>query len=286
MNLLRTLSFSLLLALPGLAQNIEKLPEIVIERELITDDQGLQQFAPWDVDCPACKGKGTAECRNCAGVKEWKDCIECKGTRRATCRVCLGTKKVPDPLLELVCPSCWGLGWTPCGMCSGFGRIKESDPSGNERSVRCVGCKHKGFWKCAVCDGKQHLQAMRIKKKSLGEAKLKDLIKARTAIQEGIAVLEAYEPSGHASKELKQLSKDLRPAIKVLGELGDMLDTLDAVLGTIHKAGAGYVNYEAKLTYSLLTYKGRMLYLLRYEDRLLELYSERAEFNEEHKAPH
>ena len=287
MYLLRALSLSLLLVLPSLAQihTYELVPLVSIHRKLITDDRGLKQFAPWDVDCSVCKGKGIVDCPNCSEIEGDGDCIECKGKRRATCRACLGTKKAPDPLLELVCPSCWGLGWTRCGMCNGFGRIKEIDLSGNKRSVRCVGCRHKGFWKCAVCGGKRHIQAMRVKAKSLGRAKAKDLLKVRSVIQEGIAVLEAYNTSGNPSKVLEQLRKDLRPTIRVLGELGGMLDVLEEVLDSIHQAGSADFFYGSRLSDMQFIYKNRMLYLLQYEDRLLELYSERAEFNEEHKVP-
>jgi len=282
----RLLALLLLAALtaPALSQTIEKIPEVVIERELALDDEGLKQFVPFDVACPPCKGRGVDTCRGCAGV-ELPGCQECDGEKTATCRVCVGEKKLPDPIEALVCPSCWGSGWTDCGSCGGFGQIRESDPSGNETMVRCVACKAKGRWECVVCEGEQHLPSIRVKKKAPTRAKLKDLLKAQESLAEALAYLDGFEPTERASKVLKAMTKDLRGPSKTLPELGKMIETLDAVLDGIHKSSAQYVNYEARLTHRILTYRNRMLYLLRYQSRVLELCIERAEYNESVKAP-
>jgi len=282
MNLPRALILLAALAAPAFTQTIEKIPEVVVERELITDADGLEQFSAWELKCEPCKGRGVAECRTCSRLADpWEECPECDGKKTARCRICLGTKQVPDPLEAFVCPACWGKGLTDCGQCAGFGEIKESDPHGNETFIGCVACKKKGVWECVVCEGEQHLPTIRFKKKPPTEAKLKDLRKAQESLQEALAYLEAFEPTERASKVMKALSKDLRGPIKTLPQLGGMLETLEEVLDGIHKAGAQYVNYEAKLTHRILTYKNRMIYLLRYQSRVLELCTERAERNDD-----
>lgn len=272
------------LAAPALSQTIEKTPEVVVERALALDEAGLKQFAPFDVPCPPCKGRGVDTCRGCAGA-DLPDCQECTGKKTAKCRACVGNKKLPDPLESLVCPGCWGAGLTSCGGCGGFGEIRESDPSGNTTMVRCVGCKGKGRWECIVCEGEQHIPTIRLKKKAPTEAKLKDLVKVKASLAEALEYLDSFEPTGRASKVMKALAKDLRGPSKVLPQLGSMIETLDTVLDGIHKSSAGYVNYEARLTHRILTYRNRMLYLLRYQARVVDLCAERAQHNEGVKEP-
>ena len=284
MTLMRALFLLAALAAPALGQTIEKIPEVVIERELAIDEEGLKQFVAFDVDCPPCKGRGIDTCRGCAGA-DLPECQECEGKKTSTCRVCVGTKKLPDPIEALVCPACWGSGWTNCGQCGGFGQIRESDPSGNTTFVNCIACKKKGRWECAVCEGEQHITTIRFKKKPPTKAKLKDLVKAQESLAEALAYLDGLEPTERASKVLKALTKDLRGPSKTLPQLAGMIEVLDSVLDGIHKAGAQYVNYEARLTNKILTYRNRMIYLLRYQSRVLELCIERAEYNESVKAP-
>ena len=83
----------------------------------------------------------------------------------------------------------------------------------------------------------------------------------------------------------KALAKELKKSSREFEPLKDMLELLDTVLGGIHKAGAAYSNYESKLDHQILVMKGRMVYLLRYQARVLELCAERAEFNESVKSP-
>ena len=281
MTLLRTLALLAALAAPAFTQTIEKIPDVVVERELITDADGLKQFSPWELKCEACKGRGVDECRTCSRLEDpWEECPECDGEKMAKCRICVGEKVVPDPLESLVCPACWGKGLSDCGQCVGFGEIKETDQHGNVNFVGCTACKKKGVWECLVCEGEQHLKVL-VKKKAPTEAKLKDLRAALESVQEALAYMEAFDPGDErAAKVMKAIQKDLRKPMKALPPLGNMIKTLDEVLAGIHKAGAQYANYEAKLTHRILTYKNRTIYMLRYHERVLELCIERAAHND------
>ena len=61
MTLTRTFFSLIAMVLLGLGsfalqpQSRDKIPDHAFERETVIDEQGLQQWAPWDVTCPQCK---------------------------------------------------------------------------------------------------------------------------------------------------------------------------------------------------------------------------------------
>lgn len=275
----------LLCSLPAFGQTIEKVPEVEIERPLVEDEEGLLQFEAWpEIKCPTCKARGKYTCFGCDGIEDMDHCPECEGEKKANCRQCDGARHIHDPLHQLMCMSCRGSGWTRCGQCMGGGVIIENRQDGTSNTINCLGCKKKGFYECAVCEGEQHIETIRVKKKAPWEAKLKDLKKTQEAVNTAMEFLEGWEPQGRASKVMKQFEKDMKTAFRDVPKLKDFYEVMDAVLDNVHKAGAGYVNYESKLELRMLTYRQRMVHYLRYQARVLELCVERAEHNEAKKA--
>ena len=274
-------ALTLLVSLGSLAsaQLLEKIPEIEIERETVLDDDGLKQWVPYDHKCPPCKGRGVNTCAGCNGV-EMPNCTECDGKKTAPCRTCTGSGKLHDPMEALPCPFCTGSGWFNCGQCVGFGEFRTSTPEGITNTVKCTGCKKKGRFECLVCEGEGKLPTIRFKKKSPSEVKLKDIVKVQEGVKEALEYLEALEPTERISKVHKAMEKNLKPHYRTYVRLKPMMEQLDVILDTVHKAGAAYANYEAKLQHRLLSTRNRGIYLLRYQSRVLELCAERAEHNE------
>jgi hypothetical protein len=116
-----------------------KIPPPDFVRECDVDAAGLRQWKAFDPDCTHCKGVKSHVCEHC------KDspvpiCLECDGKKRATCRPCGGKGKLPDPLVELACPYCWGSSWYACGLCNSFGYMTIDGVE-----TKCGACKQKGL---------------------------------------------------------------------------------------------------------------------------------------------
>lgn len=276
---LLALGFALLSALapPAGAQNRPKIPPPDFEREWELDDEGLRQWKAYDVVCTHCKGAKSHECEHCTG-NELPICLECDGTKRATCRTCAGTGRMPDPLVELACPYCWGSSWYNCGLCNSWGSLTVE---GTE--TRCGACKQKGLLACVACDGKRRVAVVEVGRKGPGEASVKDLREALETLQTTLAAVEAFQPDSNPSRGIKSFAKTLDPVERDLDPAKDMQDMLERVLKGLKSYGAGYASYEDNLIHQFLVFQDRTVYLLQHQIRLVEQCLALAEFNETKK---
>ena len=286
------LALAVALVLPSpAAQNRPKIPPPDFEREWELDDDGLRHWKPYEVVCPHCKGSKQQACEHCKLLKEAKVtttiliCRECadpddellKPTGRTTCRVCTGTGKLLDPLVELVCPYCWGSSWYLCGLCNSKGSFSVT---GAGVPTKCGACKQKGMLECTACDQERRVAVIKVGRKGVGEASAKDLREELTKLQEVLEELETFEPEDNPSKASKALSKILAPVARNLKVSKDMQAMLEQVLKGIKSYGAGYTGYKEDLIYQYFIFKDRTVYLLQFQIRLLEQCLELAEFNE------
>ena len=259
----------------GSAQSTRpKIPPPDFKRECDVDAAGLKQFKPFDVECPQCKGTKVFTCEHCKDTK-FPICLECDGSKRAACRLCGAKGKLPDPLLALACPYCWGSTWFPCEMCNGFGFMKIDDVD-----TKCGACKQKGLLKCTVCGGTRRVDTVKFGKLTLPEAGAKDLRELLERLRASQAALEKFEPEANTSKALKAFADALKPAEKDLKVLKEMEKMLDEALKGVKSFGAAYSGYEEHLTHQILIFKDRTAFLLQHQIRAAEQCLERAEFNE------
>lgn len=266
------------LAPPASAQNRPKIPAPELQREWEVDADGARQWKPYDVTCTHCKGAKSHVCENCKDVK-LPICLECDGTQRATCRTCAGTGKMPDPLVELTCPYCWGSTWYRCGLCNSFGSFTVAD-----KEVKCGACKQQGLLTCVACDGHRRVPVMKVGRKGPGEAKVKDLREALASLEEALAALEQFEPDGNPSRSAKAFAKTLDAVERDLKVTKGAQEMLESVLKGVKSYGAGYANYEDRLIHQFFVFKDRTVYLLQHQIALVKLCIELAEFNETRKS--
>ena len=267
-------------------QTLEKIPEPDFVRETVIDDQGYQQFAPYDVKCEACRGLGTWTCAACEKREGLPACTVCgaeKGTpkeeRKAPCRLCAGTRKLLDPLIELPCTHCQALAWYPCAQCGGAGVYYET--RGEHRTeLPCRACDQKGYYPCNVCEQERKVPTYRFKRDLPTEAELDDLQEARGEVAGWLAELEVFEPLDRASKTQKAMEKMLARAKRDIPQLDAMLELLDEVQSGLSKVGAGYQNYEERQNFQFLIFRNRSVHLLRHDLRALDQCIQRAEYNE------
>ena len=277
---LTTLLALLLLAPLASSQTRERIPPPEFVREVVVDDAGLQQWAPFEVECEACKGLGKHECLGCKGAEELlPNCTECGGERRSICRTCAGKKTLPDPLVEMACPFCKGSGWFNCGQCGGPGMYYTTDQNGNRTEIVCRACDTVGRYVCTPCGGTRRVPTVRVKKKHPGEAKLKDLLKAREDVQECLTAFSEFEPGDRGAKSLKEFEKLAKAYGKKVEPLQEASELLETVLKGITKVGAAYQGYEAKNTFQILLVKDRAVYLLQHDLRALDQSIAREEHN-------
>ncbi len=270
----------LLFAPLATSQTRERIPPPEFVREVIVDEEGLQQWAPYEVKCVRCGGRGKDTCLGCKGLEEViPNCTECDGEHVAPCRTCGGAKVLPDPLIEMACTFCRGSGWYKCAQCNGVGNYSTTDQQGNKNELQCRACDTKGRYVCTPCDGKRLLPTARLKKKSAGEAKLKDLLKLRTSLNEFKELLEAYEPGDRGSKSMKAYEALVKPYGKKLPAIKASFEQLEIVLKGLRKVAAAYEGYEAKQTFEILVIKDRTMFTLQYNLRVLDQSIARKEFN-------
>jgi hypothetical protein len=180
------------------------------------DAAGLRQWKAFELTCTHCKGTKTHVCEHCKDAA-YPVCLECDGTKRAICRTCAGTGSMPDPLVELACPYCWGSTWYTCGLCNGFGSLEvDGTPT------KCGACKEQGLIACTACKGKRRVAVASVGRKSPSEASAADLREARALFAETLATLQAFEPDKNPSKSLKDFSKAVSTAAKDLKVVKDM----------------------------------------------------------------
>jgi len=252
-----------------------KIPPPEFDRETVVDENGLQQWAPFDHECPHCHGRGIAPCVMCTQGPDNPNCLACGGKKECRCLACNGTKKVLDPILTMRCAYCDGTGFYRCGLCAGAGKIGPPD-----QPISCGACKKKGLYVCTACEGKGVVPTIRIKRKLPWEAKLKDMQDLRKLLQETIETMQKFEPQERASKSMKAIEASVKKVQKKLPPLKGMLELLETVQKGLTKAGAAYQGHEERLAYQFLTFNDRSVYFLQYQVRVLDLCIARAEFNE------
>jgi hypothetical protein len=257
------------------AQARPKIPPPDFTRESEEDAAGLKQWKKLDVDCPNCKGAKSYVCEHCKDYSNLEICRECDMTKRATCRTCAGKGKIPDPIVEMACPYCWGSTWYVCGLCNSFGYITVG-----EQRTACGACKEKGLLECVACAKKRRVDTVRIGKKNPGEATAKELQETLDKLQESMKLLEAYEPDKNPSKAMKDFVKTLEPVKRELKIAKDVQTMLDEVVKGLRSYGAGYQSYEENLMHQFLVFKDRTVFLLQHQIRAVEQSLERAKFNE------
>lgn len=254
----------------------EKIPDHQFDREVVVDEDGLQQWAPWDIVCPTCKAVKEIDCPLCA-ERDVPNCIECGGDKRAVCRTCAGTARYPDPMVEIVCPYCRGAAVYPCAQCWGKGSF---GVTGNARDEKCRACDQKGGYECEPCDGTRRVQTVQFKKKPLAEADLDDLRELRDELKEVLANLEGFEHDKNhrkTDKAFQSLLKKNAKAFPVLKPVGSMFS--EVYKGFV-KVGVQYEGFEGKVTHQFYIFQDRAVWHLRHQILVLDKEIARAEFNE------
>lgn len=257
----------------------EKIPDHSFERETVVDEQGLQQWAPWDVVCPQCKAVKEIECPMCKD-RDMPHCIECGGDQRAVCRTCAGTGRYPDPMVEIMCPYCRGAAVYPCAQCWGAGTFGVTEANGNSRTEKCRGCKERGGYDCAPCEGKRVVQTITIKKKPLAEASPDALKEKREALKEVLEVIENFEHGKNHRKTEKAFASELKKPTKEFPIIKPMLELFDEVYSGFVKAGVGFEGFDGKITHQFYIFQDRLTWHLRHQILVLDKEIARAEFNE------
>lgn len=263
----------------AIAQQKVLIPE-KIERETVTDDQGLTQWAEWkEQKCPSCTGTGKHKCETCARFVEGIDsCIDCKRTpeREVACRMCGGAGTLPDPLLKAPCPGCRGASFLLCTVCGGSGK---SRVKGEKNFNDCVACRGDGGFKCGVCNGARFVDPPALKP-SFQDANAKDLTKALAATEQSLKSLAAMTPGGgdKSRKEVKAIVKALEPAAAVHPAIKRLGKTFEDYMGRIYN-GRTWQGWEENEAHTLAAVKQTAEYYLKYQKRMLELVQKRAEAN-------
>lgn len=256
------------------AQARPKIPPPDFVREWELDADGHRQWKPFALACPHCKGVKSHVCEHCK-ESAVPICLECDGKKRATCRVCAGKDKLPDPLLELACPYCFGSAWIPCGLCNSFGFMTIDGVE-----TKCGACKQKGLLKCGACKGTRRVGTLKLAKKPVGEASVKDLEAALVTLKGALEGLDKFEPDANPSKSQKAFAKVLEPLEKDLPVIKDMQAMLEELLKGVKSYGAAYSGFEERLKQQFFVFEDRTVFLLQHQIRAAEQSLERARFNE------
>lgn len=261
-------------------QTRDKIPPHEFERETVLDDAGLQQWAPLeDAPCAMCKGTKEIPCYVC-GETAREHCLVCGGDQRSVCSMCTGTARAPDPIVEVSCPYCRGIGVYPCAQCWGAGSFPVAQADGSVLDEKCRGCKERGGFDCAPCEGTRRIPSPTIKKKAIAEADLEDLRELRVTLQEQLEKLESFEHESNARKTEKALGQLFKKSAKSFPVSKPMLEMLEEVHKAFSKSASGYEGYDDKLARQFYIFQDRTTWLLRHQVLLLDKEIARAEFNE------
>ena len=194
--------------------------------------------------------------------------------------MCTGTARVPDPVVEIACPYCRGIGYYPCAQCWGAGSFPVNQEDGSVKDEKCRGCKEVGGFECMPCEGTRRLPAITVKKKPIAEAKLKDVKATRDELKELLAKLEAFEHESSARKTEKSLNQLFKKHTKTFPVSKPMLEMFEEVHKAFSKSASGYQGYDDKLARQFFIFQDRTTWLLRHQILLLDKEIARAEFNE------
>ncbi len=265
----------LLAALP--AQRGEKFTDPQVKREVVKDENGLQQWAPFKAqNCATCRGLKVHKCKHCDEVERGKTCFECKWTKKSPCRACGGQGRTPDPLLWVVCPGCHGAGCFPCDRCLNEGSFLIR--GGSKKGAKCNACKALGAFKCQICKGKRLIPGPGLKP-NVGEASLKDLVAAKQKIGQTLTLLQTFSPTGNTSKDLKAYGKALAPASKVLPPLKKAKPMIKTIQRGVAK-GDGFVDNDQRRAQAFNRFRIYNQLYLKHQLQVIELCIKRAEFND------
>jgi hypothetical protein len=258
------------------AQRGEKFVVPQVKRAVVTDDNGLQQWAEFKYqNCATCRGLKVHKCKHCDGLEWAKTCLECDWKKKSPCRDCGGRGQTQDPLLWVVCPGCHGAGCFPCALCRNEGCFPIQ--GGSKKPAKCGGCKTLGGYKCGVCKGKRLVCGPALKP-SVGEASLKDLLAAKKKIGQTLTALATFRPTHNTSKDLKAYAKALAPAARVLPSLKKCQAMVKTILKGLKKGDAFVENDQKKAAGFDLFRIYNQLYL-QHQQQVIDLCIQRQEFN-------
>ncbi len=250
-----------------------------IERPTVTDDKGLEQWAPWKaVKCVGCNAKGKVTCDVCEKFSdETKNCPDCKRTkeRLAVCRICAGTGELADPLDKVACPGCLGAAFLLCTVCGGGGQLRIG---GAKNWSACPACRGEGGFKCGCCNGARLVEPAACKP-SLRDANAKDLAKAVAAVDAGLKDLAAVPTTGETSRKyVKALVKVLDTSGGTFPPLKRLGKPFEDFMGKIY-AGSQFQGSEENEAATIERQKANVEYYLKHQKRMLDLIQKRAEAN-------
>lgn len=263
------------------------------ERPVVTDEDGLQQWADLEeyskkqenrdrLRCPTCKGTGKQACPFCWRMEHHEECPECHTGHDADdddkvtkCRTCAGEGTIPDILLKAPCPGCAGAGITRCHVCGGEGSYTTS--AANGRRSKCPVCRGPGSFPCGVCKGEKLVEPPKMKP-SVGEAELDDLKAAQEELVQIAAKVAAIASEGDARKDSKKWGDALKKGAKLFPPMRPLLKDLEDNTKDLGK-GSIFTQYKEMVTNHTNERKAAVEYYIKHQQRLLELCIARAEHN-------
>ncbi|MCA8969875.1 MAG: hypothetical protein KDC95_08835 [Planctomycetes bacterium] len=258
-------------------------PKMPVERKVVTDEAGLQQWAPHEgAPCPMCRTNKVIDCPTCKDAEHAETCLECgtkkePRTKKAPCRLCAGEGKLPDMLVEGPCIGCTGAGVFPCVGCRG----ETSYPveGGGKKRQKCAVCRGEGSIRCSVCKGKRRCDPIS-PKKGIADASLKDLEAAAKSIEAVLVELRACEFAGIKERdELKKyqaILKDLAKISKPSKAASSMIKDLIGLASRMDQ----YTGKEGRKSETFDMFRRYNVYWLEGQAELLKLAIERAKHNE------
>lgn len=262
-------------------------PKVPVERKVVTDDAGMQQWAPFEgAACPMCRTTKTIECGTCKDTEHAESCAECGNkkeprTKRAPCRLCAGEGKLPDFLVEAPCIGCTGAGVFPCIGCRG----EQGYPveGGGKKRQKCAVCRGAGSIACTICKGKRRCDAVS-PKKGLADASLKDLEAAKQVLETVLSELQAMQFSGvNPRDELKKYDAALKDVTKICKPAKIALAAIKDHIGLASRMDQ-YIGKEEKKAKTFDLFRRYNLYYFDAQLQIVKLAIARTKHNEAKQA--
>lgn len=259
-----------------------KNPSAPVERKVVTDDEGYQQWAPYKAaPCVRCNKVKQHECQNCKDREHAKKCLECGTkkkpmTRKSPCRLCAGEGTMPDALLEAPCIGCFGSSVFTCDGCGGNGNYPVA--GGGKKRQKCAVCKGAGALKCSVCKGKRRCAALSIRK-GLANASLKDLRAAETALSEMRETLYNWQPTGVKPRDELKLHQR---RLKTLSKYAKVAKKASSMIKSIHSSVSKmdqYIGHEDRKSNAFKRFAQYNAFYIDHQLQAVKLAIKRAEHN-------
>jgi len=259
------------------AQRGEKFVVPQVKREVVTDDNGLQQWAEFkQQNCPTCRGIKVHKCKHCDDLERAKTCLECDFKKKSPCRGCGGKGQTLDPLLWVVCPGCHGANCFPCNFCHNEGSQPIKGGS-SKKPAKCVGCKAQGGFKCEVCKGKRVVPGPALKP-TVGKASLKDLLAAKKKIGQALTGIAAFRFTNKTSKDVKAYAKALAPATRLLPPLKKCQSMIKTIVKGLAKCDV-YLDNDKRKAEAFSLFRAYNELYLKHQQQVIDLCIQRQEFN-------